>query len=191
MSPASSVDGAGSCRHRRLGHLAMIRGIRRPGQPASVRVHRRAEPDHVAVGIDERALMLTPFGVLREPHIGSGLKPGPGQRVGVLDKQVRRRPAVRSRIEVRLHAEMNLRAIEGDEAVSAAVPLAGTETKPAVVGKGSGQVTNREDGRYSRTHDCNLSRPARAVQASAPPRRDAGTSADEVPEAQELILMRR
>ena len=61
---------------------------------------------------------------------------------------------------------MNLRAIEGDEAVSAAVPLAGTETKPAVVGKGSGQVTNREDRRYSRTHNCNLSGPARAVQAT-------------------------
>ena len=80
--------------------------------------------------------MLTPFGVLRESHIGSGRKPGPGQRLGVLDKQVGRRPAVRSRTEVRLHAEMNLRAIEGDEAVAAAVPLAGTETKPAVVGKG-------------------------------------------------------
>src|SRR5271169_1804618 len=104
--------------------------------------------------------MLTPFGVLREPHIGSGRKPGPGQSVGILDKQVGRRPAVRSRTEVRLHAEMNLRAIEGDETVSAAAPLAGTETKPAVVGKGSGQVTNREDRRYSRTHHCNLSRPS-------------------------------
>ena len=62
---------------------------------------------------------------------------------------------------------MNLRAIEGDEAVAAAVPLAGTEAKPAVVGKGSGQLTNGEDRRYSRTHDCNLSRPARAVQDSA------------------------
>src|SRR5580704_5331359 len=100
--------------------------------------------------------MLTPFGVLREPHIGSGLKPGLGQSVGVLDKEVRRRPAVRPRIEVRLHTEMNLRAIKGDEAVSAAVPRAGTETKPAVVGKGSGQVANGEDRRYSRTHDCNL-----------------------------------
>ena len=107
--------------------------------------------------------MLTPFGVLREPHIGSGRNPGPGERVGVLDKQVGRRPPVRSRIEVRLRAEMNLRAIKGEKAVSAAVPLAGTETKSAVVGKGSGQVTNREDGRYSRTHDCNLSRPARRV----------------------------
>jgi len=106
--------------------------------------------------------MLTPFGVLRNPHIGSGLKPGLGQGVGVFDKQVRRRPAVRPRIEVRLHAEMNLRAIKGDEAVSAAAPRAGTETKPAVVGKGSGKVTNRKDRRYSRIHDCNLpARPAR------------------------------
>ena len=48
--------------------------------------------------------------------------------------------------------------------VTAARP--GTETKPAVVGKGSGQVTNGEDRRYSRTHDCNLSRPARMVQAA-------------------------
>jgi hypothetical protein len=38
------------------------------------------------------------------------------------------------------------------------VPLAGTETKAAIVGKGSGQVANREDWRHSRTHDCNLSR---------------------------------
>jgi hypothetical protein len=45
---------------------------------ASVRVHRRAEPDHVAVGIDEHALVLTPFGVLREPHIASGRTPGLG-----------------------------------------------------------------------------------------------------------------
>ncbi len=104
--------------------------------------------------------MLTPFGVLRQPHIASSRKPGPGQRVGILDKQVGRGAAVRSRTEVRLHAKMNLRAIKGDEAVSAAIPLAGTETKPAVVGKGSGQVTNREDRRYSRTHDCNLSRPS-------------------------------
>jgi hypothetical protein len=88
-----------------------------------------------------------------------------------LAEQVRRRPAIRPRTEVRLHTEMNLRVIEGDEAVSAAVPGAGTETKPAVIGKGSGQVTNREDRRYSRTHDCNLSRPARAVQASARPAR--------------------
>ena len=40
--------------------------------------------DHVAIEIDERALVLAPFGVLREPHIGSGRKPGPGQRLGVL-----------------------------------------------------------------------------------------------------------
>ena len=101
--------------------------------------------------------MLTPFGVLRQPHIASSRKPGPGHRAGILDKQVGRRPAIRSRIEVRLHAEMNLRAIKGDETVPAAVPLAGTETDPAVVGKGSGQVTNREDRRYSRTHHRNLS----------------------------------
>ena len=101
--------------------------------------------------------MLAPVGVLREPHIGSGRKPGPGQRLGVLDKQVGRRPAVRSRTEVRLHAEMNLRAFERDEAVATTVPLTGTETKPAVVGKGSGQVANGEDWRYSRTHNCNLS----------------------------------
>ena len=107
--------------------------------------------------------MLTPLGVLREPHIASGRKPGPGQRIGILNKQVGRRPAVRSRIEVRLHAQMNLRAIKGDKAVSAAVPLTGTETKPTVVGKGGVQVTNREDRRYSRTHHCNLSRPARNV----------------------------
>ena len=50
-----------------------------------------------------------------------------------------------ARTEIRLHSEMNLHAIEGDEAIAAAVPLAGAETKPAVVGKGSGQVTNRED----------------------------------------------
>ena len=104
--------------------------------------------------------MLTPFGVLRQPHIASGSKPGPGHRVGIPDEQVGRRPAVRSRIKVRLHTEMNLRAIKGDEPVSAAAPLTGTETKPAVVGKGSGQVTNREDRRYSRIHDCNLSRPS-------------------------------
>jgi deazaflavin-dependent oxidoreductase (nitroreductase family) len=36
--------------------------------------------------------VLTPLGVLREPHIGSRRKPGLGQRVGVLDKQVGRRP---------------------------------------------------------------------------------------------------
>jgi hypothetical protein len=112
--------------------------------------------------------MLTPLSVLREPHIGSGRKPGPGQRVGVLDKQVGTRPAVRSRIEVRLRAEMKLHAIKGDEAVSAAMPLAGTETKPAIVGKGSGQVTNREYRRYSRTHDCNLSRLARGRPAHGP-----------------------
>ena len=110
--------------------------------------------------------MLAPLGVLRKAHIASGRKPGFGQGVGILDKQVRGRPPVYPRIKVRLHAEMNLRAIEGDEAVAAAVPLAGTETKPAVVGKGSGQVTNGEDRRYSRTHDCNLSRPARMVQAA-------------------------
>ena len=104
--------------------------------------------------------MLTPFGVLREPDIAAGRKPGPGQRVGIFDKQVSRRPAVCSPIQVRLHAEMNLGAVKGDEAVPAAAPRAGTETKPAVVGQGSIQVTNRKNRRYSRTHDCNL--PARA-----------------------------
>jgi hypothetical protein len=108
--------------------------------------------------------MLTPLGVLREPHLGSRSKPGLGQRVGVLDKKVGRRPAVGSCIEVRLGAKVNLRAIKCHEAISAAVPLTRTETEPAVVGKGGGHVTNREDRRYSRTHDCNLSRPARAVQ---------------------------
>ena len=115
--------------------------------------------------------MLTPFGVLREPHIASGRTPGPGQRISVLDKQVGRRPAVRSRIEVRLHAKVNLRAIKGDEAVPAAAPRAGTETKPAVIGKGSVQVTNREDRRHSRTHYCNLSpEPARGAGQRAPDR---------------------
>jgi hypothetical protein len=94
--------------------------------------------------------MLTPFGVLGEPHVTSGRDPGPGQRVGVLDEQVGRGPVL-SRIEVGIHAEMNLRALEGEKAVSAAVPLAGTETKPAVVGQGSSEVTDREDRRYPGT----------------------------------------
>jgi hypothetical protein len=104
--------------------------------------------------------MLAPLGVLREPYIASGRKPGLGQRVGILDEQVGRRPTVYSRIEVRLHAEMNLHAIKGDEAVPAAVPVADTETKPAVVGKGSNQAANWKDRRYSRTHECNLPRGA-------------------------------
>jgi len=74
--------------------------------------------------------MLTPLGVLREPHIGSGGKPRPSQRVGVLDKKVGSGPAVGSRIEVRLGAKVNLRAVKGEEAVSAAAPLARAETKP-------------------------------------------------------------
>jgi hypothetical protein len=58
---------------------------------------------------------------------------------------------VLSRIEVGIHAEMNLCAVEGEKAVSAAVPLSGTETKPAVVGQGGSQVTDREDRRDPRT----------------------------------------
>ena len=112
--------------------------------------------------------MLTPFGVLREPHIASGRKPCPGQRVSILHKQVSRRPALCSPLQVRLYPEMNLDTIKGDEAVPAAVPRAGTETQPAIVGKGRVQVTNRENRRYSRTHDCNLPARARAgVQAGA------------------------
>ena len=61
---------------------------------------------------------------------------------------------------------MNLRAVKRDVAVPAAMPVADVETKPAVVGKGSDQVSNWKDRRYSRTHDCNLSRSARAVQAA-------------------------
>ena len=113
--------------------------------------------------------MLTPLGVLREPHVGPGCKPGLGQRVGVLDEQVGTRPAVSSRVEVRLGAKVNLRVPEGEEAVSATVPLARTETKPAVVGKGNGHIMNREDRRYSCTHDCNLSPPrlpCRAAEAA-------------------------
>lgn len=110
--------------------------------------------------------MLAPFGVLREPHIAASRKPGLGQRVGILDEQVRCRPPVYSRIEVRLHAEMNLGAVKGDEAIPAAVPVADIETKPAVVGQGSNQVANRKDRRYSRAHECNLPRAARAVRAS-------------------------
>jgi hypothetical protein len=130
--------------------------------------------------------MLTPFGVLREPHIASGRMPGPGQRVSILDKQISRRPAVCSPFQVRLHAEMNLGAIKGDEAVPAAAPRAGTETEPAVVGKGSIQVTNWENRRYSRTHDCNL--PARArggVQASA----DTGRNSGCIPLAELPVLL--
>ena len=140
-------------------------GAQRYLVPARVVGHRRTEPDHVAVWIDEHALVLAPLGVLRKPHIASGREPGRGQRVGILDEQVSGQPPVYSRIQVRLHAEMNLRALKGDEAVPAAVPVAGTETKPAVVGKGSNQVTNWEDRRYSRTHECNLPRQARAVSA--------------------------
>jgi hypothetical protein len=114
--------------------------------------------------------MLAPFGVLREPHVGSRRQPVPGQRVGVLDEQVGRRPAVGSRIEVSFHTEMNLRAIKGDEAVSTALPLAGAKSKPAVVGKGGIQVANREDGRYSRTHDYNLCRPERCRAGRQGPR---------------------
>jgi hypothetical protein len=62
---------------------------------------------------------------------------------------------------------MNLCAVKGDEAVPAAVPVADTETKPAVVGKGSNQAANRKDRRYSRTHECNLPRGARDVVAPA------------------------
>src|ERR1700733_4821478 len=60
---------------------------------------------------------------------------------------------------------MNLRAVESDEAVRAAVPVAHIEAKPAVVGKGSKQVTYWKDRRYSRTHECNLPRLARAAPA--------------------------
>ena len=74
--------------------------------------------------------MLTPLGVLREPHIGSGSEPSLSQRIGVLDKKVGRRPAAGSLIEVRLGAKVNLRAIEGEEAVSAAAPLARTKPSP-------------------------------------------------------------
>lgn len=98
--------------------------------------------------------MLTPVGILREPYIAASRQPRPGQHVGVLDEQVSRRAAVGPRIEVRFHAKMDLGAVEGDEAVSPAVLLAGTETEPAVVGEGSVQVANREDRRYSRTHGC-------------------------------------
>jgi len=79
--------------------------------------------------------MLAPLGVLRESHIGSGRKPGLGQRVGILHEQVGGRAPVYSRIEVRLHAEVNLCAVKGHEAVPAAVPVTDTEAKPAVVGK--------------------------------------------------------
>jgi hypothetical protein len=48
--------------------------------------------------------MLTPFGVLRKPHIASGCKPGPGQPAGVLGEQAGRRPAAGSRVDVRLGA---------------------------------------------------------------------------------------
>jgi hypothetical protein len=110
--------------------------------------------------------MPAPLGVLREAHIPSCRKPGRGQRVGILNEQVSGRPPVCSRIEVGLHAKMNLRAVKGDEAVRAAVPVVHTKAKPAVVGKGRKQVTNWEDRRYSRTHECNLPRPARAVPAN-------------------------
>ena len=95
--------------------------------------------------------MLAPLGVLREPHIASGRKPGLGQRVGILDEQVGGGTPVDARIEVGLHAEMNLGAIKGDEAVRAAVPVADAETKPVIVGKGISQVANWKDRRYSRT----------------------------------------
>ena len=97
--------------------------------------------------------MLTPLGILREPYIAASRKPSPGQHVGVLDEQVSRRAAVGSRTEIGLRPKMNLYAIKGDEAVSPAVPPAGTETEPAVVDKGSVQVADREDRGYSRTHD--------------------------------------
>ena len=102
--------------------------------------------------------MLAPLGVLREPHIASGRKPGLGQRVCILDEQVGGRTPVDSRIEVGLHAEMNLRSIKGDEAVRAAVPVADTETKPVIVGKGISQAANWKDRRYSRAHKGNLPR---------------------------------
>jgi ketosteroid isomerase-like protein len=123
---------------------------------AGVFLHRRAEPDHVAVGIDEDALVLAPLGVLREPDVAAGREPGLGQRVGVRDEQVGRGPPVGPLIEVRLHAEVDLGALEGDIAVPAAVPVADAEPEPAVIGKGSDQVTDGEDRRYSRTHHCNL-----------------------------------
>ncbi len=109
--------------------------------------------------------MPTPFGVLRQPYVASGGNPGPGQRVGIVDEQVGRRLAARSLIEVGLYAQVNLGVVKGDVAVSAATPRAGAEAKPAIIGKGSGQVANREDRRYSGTHDYNLSRRYRMLSA--------------------------
>jgi hypothetical protein len=136
--------------------LQELFGLVLPG----VRGHRRSEPDHVAVRIDEHTLMSAPLGVLRWAHIPSGCEPGRGQRVGILNEQVSGRSPVHSRIEVGLHTKMNLRAVKGNEAVRAAVPVAYAKAKPAVVGQRREQVTNREDGRYSRIHECNL--PCRA-----------------------------
>ena len=139
---------------------------RRPGQPGSVRVHRRTEPDHVAVGIDEHAPHADP---IRCPA-GAAHRLRPQARSGPARRRPRQtgRPSTGGPLayQVRLHAEM----ISAPSKVTKPYPrrpLAGTEIKPAVVGKGSGQVTNREDRRYSRTHDCDLSRPARLELAAA------------------------
>src|ERR1700733_15084826 len=102
--------------------------------------------------------MLAPLGVFREPHVASGREPGLGKRAGILDEQVGGRPPVYSLSEVGLHAEINLRAVKGDETVPAAVPVADSETEPAVVGKGGNQAADWKDGGYSRTHECNLPR---------------------------------
>jgi len=75
--------------------------------------------------------MLAPRGVFRKAHVPSCRKPGRCERVGILNEQVSRRPPVYSRIEVELHAKMNLRAFKSNEAIRAAVPVAYTEAKPA------------------------------------------------------------
>src|SRR5580765_2080197 len=46
--------------------------------------HRRAEPDDIAVEIDERTFVLSPLGVLRAVHLGASGTPLLCETVGVV-----------------------------------------------------------------------------------------------------------
>lgn len=89
---------------------------------------RGAEANDVAVGIDDDAFMLPPFGVLESPDVRAGRRPDAGHLIGVVDEQIRRRrggsPADGN------YAQVDLALIKARVTVAAAFVPLGREAEP-------------------------------------------------------------
>jgi hypothetical protein len=113
-------------------------------------MHWRAEPDDVAVEIDECTFALSPLGVLGAVHLSASGSPLGGELIRVVNVQVR--GTSRPLMAGRKRSEVELDAVAGRKPVDACIVRACTKPQSLVVLESDADVAYTEYRRHPLEH---------------------------------------